>query len=242
MLAQTFCDFEVVIGDNASTDSTEAICYEYRRRDSRIRYVRHKYNLGAVANYNQVFELSTATAPLFKWAAHDDLHRQTYLESCIKLLDDHPDVVLAHSGTTFIDECGAPFPFDRATGDHVDPRTGIRQRPDSTKVSDHANAVVRFWQVLSGARWGTHMFRVIRRDALRRTRLQPNFAGGDRALLVELALLGRFKSSPQSLFQKRFHPDVSWALNQRELKNFMCTSGKPYSRRRRQLEAFFPHQ
>ena len=110
----------------------------------------------------KIFELSTATAPLFKWAAHDDLHRQTYLESCIKLLDDQPDVVLAHSGTTFIDECGAPFPFDRATGDHVDPRTGIRQRPDSTKKSDHANAVVRFWQVLSGARWGTHMFGVIR--------------------------------------------------------------------------------
>lgn len=239
LLAQTFGDFEIVIGDNASTDSTQAICLDYVRRDPRIRYVRHEHNLGAVANFNRVFELSTATAPLFKWAAHDDLHRETYLESCVMLLDGHPDVVLSHSGTTFIDEYSVPFPFDRETGNYLDPITGIRQKPDSTEVSDHASPVTRFWQVLVGARWGTHSFGVIRREALRRTRLLPNFAGSDRAMLAELALLGRFKSSPERLFLKRFHPNVSWALNQRELKSFLCTDGRPYWRRARQLEAFF---
>ena len=29
----------------------------------------------------------------------------------------HPDVVLAHSGTAFVDERGEPFPFDAETGD-----------------------------------------------------------------------------------------------------------------------------
>lgn len=239
LLAQTFGDFEIVIGDNASTDCTQAICHDYMRREPRIRYVRHGHNLGAVANFNRVFELSTATAPLFKWAAHDDLHLETYLESCIRLLDEHPDVVLAHSGTTFIDEYGVPFPFDRETGDYIDPLTGLRQKADGTEVSDHESAVTRFWQVLIGARWGTHIFGVIRREALLRTRLQPNFAGGDRVMLAELALLGRFKSSAERLFLKRFHPDVSWALNQRELKSFLCTDGKPYWRRARQLEAYF---
>ena len=108
LLAQSFGDFEIVIGDNASTDRTQEICQDYVRRDPRIRYVRHEHNLGAVANFNRVFELSAA--PLFKWAAHDDLHRETYLEACISLLDAHPDLVLAHSGTAFVDERGNHFP------------------------------------------------------------------------------------------------------------------------------------
>ena len=58
-------------------------------------------------------------------------------------------------------------------------------------------------------------------------------------MLVELALLGRFQSSPERLFLKRIHPDVSWALNQRELKSWLSNDGKPYWRRARQLEAFF---
>src|SRR6185312_3479939 len=113
LLAQSFGDFEIVIGDNASTDRTQEICQDYVRRDPRIRYVRHEHNLGAVANFNRVFELSAA--PLFKWAAHDDLHQKTYLESCVRLLDEDPDIVLAHSNTVLIDENSEPFPFDQIT-------------------------------------------------------------------------------------------------------------------------------
>ena len=43
-------------------------------------------NLGAVANCNRVFELSTA--PLFMSAAHDDLQRHDYQETCVRLVDD----------------------------------------------------------------------------------------------------------------------------------------------------------
>jgi hypothetical protein len=83
------------------------------------------------------------------------------------------------------------------------------------------------------------MFAVMRREALQRTHLLPNFAGSDRAMLAELALLGRFRGVPERLFLKRFHAGVSWALNQHELKSFLSTDGKAYSRRARQLRAFF---
>lgn len=238
LLAQTFDDFEIVIGDNASTDRTQEICRDYVCRDRRIRYVRHGHNLGGVANFNRVFALSKET-PLFKWSAHDDLHRETYLKSCIRLFDENPDVVLAHSGTAFIDEYGASFPFDRETDAYIDPRTGSRYRADSPEVGDHANPVVRFWQVLTGACWGTHCFGVIRRDALLKTRLLPNFAGSDRAMLCELALLGRFKSNSDALFLRRLCPNGSWTLSREELKGYLCTDGEAYSRRARQLEAYF---
>jgi glycosyltransferase involved in cell wall biosynthesis len=236
-LAQTFTDFELIICDNASTDRTPEICRAYSDRDARIRYVSNVKNLGAVANFNRVFEL--ARAPLFKWAAHDDLYHDTYLATCVKTLDENPDVVLAHSNTAFIDEQGVAFPLDPKTGRYVDPKTGAHLSADSPSIGDSTVAVTRFRQVLARGRWGSHMFGVIRRQVLAQTGLLPNFAGGDRAMLAELALLGRFQSVQDRLFMKRFHVNVSWALNQKELKHFLSADAKSYSRRARQLKAFF---
>lgn len=237
LLTQTYRDFEILICDNASNDRTRDICREYERDDTRIRYICNERNLGAVANFNRVFELSTA--PLFKWAAHDDLYHQDYLETCVRLLDDDPGVVLAHSGTAFIDERSELLPFEEETGSFVDPKTGRRYWADDPGIGDTGLAARRFWHVLTRAQWGSHMFGVVRRDMLQQTSLLPNFSGSDRAMLAELALLGRFRSTSKRLFLKRFHANVSWALNQEQLKGFLSTDGKRYSRRLRQLRAYF---
>jgi glycosyltransferase involved in cell wall biosynthesis len=236
-LAQTFDDFELVISDNASTDGTAQICKSMAERDRRIRYHRNETNLGAIPNYNKAFALSAS--PLFKWAADDDLYHPEYLESCIRILDEDYQVVLAHSKTSFVDESGAEFPVDAMTGCYVDPRVGISRTPDSPSVADNPYPLVRFRQVLSGALWGTHMFGVVRREALEKTQLLPDFAGSDRAMLAELALLGRFRCSSETLYSKRFHGKASLSLNQRELRRWTNTDGKQYSRRVRQLKAYF---
>ena len=49
ILSQTFTDFELLLSDNASTDSTDAICREYAARDGRIRYSRNPTNLGGTS-------------------------------------------------------------------------------------------------------------------------------------------------------------------------------------------------
>ena len=237
ILAQTFKDFELVICDNASTDRTSRICRDYAGRDARIRYVRNDRNLGANPNYNRTYELSAA--PLFKWAAHDDLYQRTYLENCVRILDDDPTVVLAHSGTTFIGDDGQAFIFDSDTGTYIDPETGARHTPDSHTIGDSAIAVERFRQVLFRARWGSHMYGVVRREALAQTQLLLNFASSDRTMLAELALLGRFRSVPERLYLRRVHAGSSWALGYHEIKNYLSTDGQAYSRRARQIRAFF---
>ena len=209
----------------------------FAERDPRIRYHRNEKNLGAIPNYNRAFELSRL--PLFKWAADDDLYHPHYLDTCVGILDENPDVILAHSRTAFVDDRGGSFAVDPATGNYVDPRTGIAQTADSPMIADSSIPIVRFWQVLSRARWGTHMFGVMRREMLQKTRLVPNFAGGDRAMLAELALLGRFHCANEVLFSKRFHEKVSWSLNQKELLGWLSTDGKAYSRRARQLKTYF---
>ncbi|OOG66702.1 hypothetical protein B0E45_26025 [Sinorhizobium sp. A49] len=70
ILKQSFADLELIISDNASTDETEQVCREFSSRDSRIRYFKQSANIGAASNFRFVHE--QATAPLFKWAAHDD--------------------------------------------------------------------------------------------------------------------------------------------------------------------------
>src|SRR5215813_6560351 len=237
LLRQTFADFEIVICDNASNDRTQDICREYARRDSRVCYSCNERNLGAVPNHNRVFELSTA--PLFKWAAHDDLYHHHYLEACVRLLDENPDVVLAHTGTAFIDEAGEFLPFEQKSGSFVDPKTGRRYWADVPSIGDTPVAISRFWQVLTRARWGTHMYGVVRREILRQTSLLPNFAGSDRPMLAELALLGRFRCANERLFLKRFHANISAALDLKDVKAFLGTDGRRYSRRLRQIKAFF---
>jgi len=52
ILKQTFSNFELIISDNASSDSTPDICKEYMKNDSRIRYFRQEKNLGLIGNFN----------------------------------------------------------------------------------------------------------------------------------------------------------------------------------------------
>jgi glycosyltransferase involved in cell wall biosynthesis len=79
LLAQTFTNFELIISDNASTDTTQTICEEYVRRDLRIRYVRQSVNQGALANFQ--FVLDQAQGKFFMWAAADDRWDANWIES-----------------------------------------------------------------------------------------------------------------------------------------------------------------
>src|SRR5215470_10065074 len=104
LLGQSYKDFELIISDNASTDSTADICRRYANQDSRIRYIRQPRNIGLAPNHN--FVVDQSHGEFFKWAASDDLYGRELLQSCIDALDQHPDVVLAHSWTAAIDSAG----------------------------------------------------------------------------------------------------------------------------------------
>ena len=67
LLSQTFSDFELIISDNASTDSTQHICKEYLSRDNRIQYIRQEKNIGLSSNF--YFVLHKANSEYFFWAS-----------------------------------------------------------------------------------------------------------------------------------------------------------------------------
>jgi glycosyltransferase involved in cell wall biosynthesis len=186
LLAQTYRDFELIISDNASTDGTEAICRDRAARDQRVRYLRHDVNQGAMRNFNCVVEL--ARGEYFKWAAHDDMHEPTYVERCVEVLDRHPDVVLACTGLVDIDDDGARIPVEV---------------PHLRWDSPHPN--VRFRALANPHHRCESVFGVIRTDVLRKTVLISDYAGCDRVLLAEIALMGKFHEVPEILFLHREH-------------------------------------
>ena len=197
ILAQTFTDFELIICDNGSTDNTPKICQEYAERDRRIRYYWNEKNIGAAPNYNRVFELSKGK--YFKWSAHDDLIAPEFLEKCISLLEEKPEIVLCFPKTNIIDENG------QIIGKHSN---------NLDLVSRLANErFEQFHRRLSKFTLCDPVFGVIRRDQLSKTPLIGHYIASDTTLLGELALLGKFQEVPEYLFSRRHHPQMSTVAN-----------------------------
>ena len=187
LLAQTFEDFELIISDNASTDRTKEIALAYAARDSRVRFVRNRMNIGVAGNFNQAFRLSSGE--FFKWAAYDDLCARDFLFRCVEVLDRDPDVVLAYPRTVGIDEHG------RATVSHA-------PGPDLTSP----DPAIRFAHIMRAPFWATSLFGLIRAEVMAKTGLMPSNAAGDHVLLAELSLHGRFSEIPGEGFFNRDHP------------------------------------
>jgi glycosyltransferase involved in cell wall biosynthesis len=195
ILVQSFEDFELIICDNASTDDTERICSEFAARDRRITYYRNESNIGAAANYNRLFELSSGK--YFKWAAHDDLCAPDYLAKCVEVLDNcDSNIVLCFPQTTLIDENGN---FISRYNEDVQ----IRQSTPYLRLS----------YLLRNLKKCNSVHSLIRSKALKSTRLIRNFFASDVVLLAELAMQGQFYFIPENLFFRRMHHASSRRAN-----------------------------
>jgi glycosyltransferase involved in cell wall biosynthesis len=196
LLAQTFTDFELIVSDNASSDATPDIVTEYARHDPRIRFVRSTTNRGVASNHRRV--LGLAQGSLFKWCGADDRCAPDFLVECVAALDDNPDAVLAYPRSEVIDEAGEVI---ARTTEHL--------------PLDSSDVVERFTTLLSAISI-THnpYYGVMRRAQLERIRPLSGVLAGDRCLLAELALRGRFIEVPLYLFCRRTHEG-----NQRSLSD-----------------------
>lgn len=196
ILAQSFTDFELVIADNASTDGTLAICEDFLARDRRIRVLRSDSNRGAAWNYNRLME--EAGGEYFKWHAHDDRLAPDYAARCIDRLDEHPDEILCYTRTQVIDELG------NARQDDPGDVLSVTDEAPGGRLSEYFLSSFR-------NRACNAILGIVRTNALKQTRLIGAYAGSDKVLLAELALLGPFHQLPDTLFFRRAHAGSSVA-------------------------------
>jgi glycosyltransferase involved in cell wall biosynthesis len=103
VLAQTYCNFELLVGDNCSTDNTADIVKQFS--DPRVRYERNETNLGLVGNANRCLE--RARGEYVTVFHHDDVMLPQNLERKVRVLEAHSRVGFVHSDLILIDSLGA---------------------------------------------------------------------------------------------------------------------------------------
>ncbi len=213
LLGQSYEDFELIISDNASTDSTGEICRRYAGGDSRVRYFRQARNIGLSQNHN--FVLQQSRGEFFKWAAADDLYGRDLLTRCVDALDAHPDVTLAHAWEAVIDDAN-----------------NVTQAMDYPLETDSPSAPVRFRSILFGSSGlfesrdprvkgftrvdnkgilrACDEYGVIRASVMRQIAPLASYHHADRVIVCEIALHGRFHISPEWLYFRRDTPDRTY--------------------------------
>ena len=183
ILAQTETDFDLIISDNASTDATPDILEEYAARDNRVKLLRQERNIGAVANFQAVFE--AATGEFFAWAGDHDLYHRTWLAECIYALEDHPRAVLAYPWALTISRDGDIVKTNRSSKETV----GLDGYARVAAVA-HMDLI------------GMRIYGCFRRSAMREVRIHP-CAWWDRLFLISMAVIGEFVQIERELWSRR---------------------------------------
>jgi glycosyltransferase involved in cell wall biosynthesis len=205
ILAQTFTDFELIISNNSSTDSTEEICQEFIDRDNRIQIHTQKKNIGIHRNFN--FLLSKAKGEYFAWAAVDDYLDNDFMGKNLKILESNKSVVSSVGkiipygvdsldiDSTLVDTSV----FPKFLKNFV--KSGRRKKMiDTSSVSGNMNYKIRtFFEITKSlGRWyGVH-----RTEQLKKCIIEKPFINVEVSVFLNLLRLGDFhEESSTTLYE-----------------------------------------
>jgi len=104
ILSQSFRDFELIISDDCSVDSTAEICKEFSKQDSRVRFYQQKPRLGMQKNYE--FVLKHARGQYFMWASSDDRWDCGFISTLLDAIERDTNLISVFCPFQFIDEDG----------------------------------------------------------------------------------------------------------------------------------------
>ncbi|RFS13400.1 glycosyltransferase [Emticicia sp. C21] len=104
ILNQTFKDFELVVLNDASSDSSKEIILSFQ--DARIRYIENEHNRGLSFSRNRL--LSEVTGEYIAWLDADDIAHPTRLEEEYRFLEEHSNHAMVASWARLIDSEGKP--------------------------------------------------------------------------------------------------------------------------------------
>jgi hypothetical protein len=191
LLAQTYSDFQLVLLDDASADSTEAVARAYAARDRRIKYFRHDTRQAMVATWREVVEIAQRECPsaeYFAWVSDHDRWHQRGSSGCSR----------SSKGTST--RCS---PIRSLAGSE---RTG----PSWTKVlvsstPSGARDLRARWKHMCHAAVGAGdmVYGLMRIGALTSAGIFRPVLRPDRLLVAELILRGDVRQVPEALWFRR---------------------------------------
>ncbi len=180
ILTQTFTNFEFLIINDGSTDSSEQIILSYT--DPRIRYVKNEANLKLIASLNKGFTLAAGKYVIRTDA--DDVNHAERLQLQYNFMEQHPDVGLLGTGfETF--------------GENLPTKTVIYSPDHNTICLKH------LYQIHLSH--GTSIFRM---EVVRKNKLffDPAYAHAeDYELWTRFSAVSKLANIPQVLYRVRHH-------------------------------------
>jgi glycosyltransferase involved in cell wall biosynthesis len=117
ILTQTFTDFEFVLIDDGSTDSTPEVLQRYQAADPRVQ-VHHQENVGLTPSLNR--GCARARGVYLARMDADDIAFRERLERQVEFLDRHPAVALLGSSVVRIDESSREIKLSACPTSHAE--------------------------------------------------------------------------------------------------------------------------
>jgi len=213
VLAQTFTDFECVIVDDGSTDTSPTILAQYAAHDGRIRIIRQK-NLGIVAALNR--GLADCRAPLVARMDADDVCHPARLQHQIHFMHARPDVAVVGTAIRLVDEIGRPGPVIR----HPARPAVVARALQHGNVIAHPTVMMRTAKVVASGGY---------REALRHAEDYDLWLRiSDRSLLANL---------PTPLIDYRVHArQISWEQAEAQAIRMIAAQVLARQRRHRRID------
>lgn len=106
VIKQTYADWELVIGDDCSTDNTYEIALAYQKRfPAKVRVYKNNKNLGVTGNSNEI--LRKCKGKYIAFSAGDDVYHEEKLEKQVLLMESDKKIILSyHDIEVFSHETG----------------------------------------------------------------------------------------------------------------------------------------
>ena len=115
ILSQTMTNFEIVVVNDGSTDSTEGILREYKARDPRVKLI-SRPNTGYVPALIEA--IAASRGALIARMDADDIAMPDRFEKQVRFMNAHPEVVLLGGSYDLIDSEGRRLRTQSQPSDH----------------------------------------------------------------------------------------------------------------------------
>jgi len=89
---QKFQNFKIIVSDNCSSDNTEEICKNYKKKFKDFKYIKQPKTINVLENYKYLF--NNCDSKYFMWLPDDDYIDNNYIKNCYEFLINNNDYVL----------------------------------------------------------------------------------------------------------------------------------------------------
>ncbi len=194
ILNQSFSEFELIISDNNSSDSTQKIVEKFSKKDSRIKFLKNKTNIGMINNFNLVVKESKGK--YFMWAGAHDIFEPDCFKTLIEEIEKNDfQVSLVFSDVGHIDGEGKVLLKHKSIGF------------DTVKSNYFVKNFTLPFRIKNS---GDMVYGIFQRNYLLKTKLLSQMLWPDVLLIYEVSSLGKVKKINSPLRWRRYPGEYNY--------------------------------